>query len=85
MTDDYLSEILTGHGVKHRIAEILWGGGMTAQEALWQAEQVVEILGLRYEFENGRVMYTTKPAACKANGHWKVCIASPHTLYEGEE
>ena len=44
-----LTEILTGHGVKHRIAEILWGGGMTATEALWQADQVVSGLRLREE------------------------------------
>jgi hypothetical protein len=49
------------------------------------ADAVIRELELQYEYENGRVMYTTKPAACKANGNWQVRIASPFKLYEGEE
>jgi hypothetical protein len=46
------------------------------------ADQIIDQLGLRYQYENGRVMYNVKPAACKGNGNWQVRIVSPHVLYE---
>lgn len=48
------------------------------------AEDVVAELDLAYEYENGRVMYSTKPPACKPNGLWQQRIVSPHVVYTGE-
>ena len=42
--NEYLTEILSSDSLKHRVAYVLWGGGMTAQGALWQAEQVTDLL-----------------------------------------
>ena len=47
------------------------------------ADAVIAELGLRMQYENGRVMYDYKPAACKANGNWKQRIVSDHELYTG--
>lgn len=46
------------------------------------ADAIIEELGLRYEYENGRVFYTEKPAACKPNGNWKYRVCSDLQLYE---
>lgn len=45
------------------------------------AEAIIEELGLRYEYENGRVMYHPKPAACKPNGNWKYRVCSDLRVY----
>ena len=47
------------------------------------AGAVIAELGLRMQYENGRVMYDEKPAACKANGNWQQRVVSDHELYTG--
>lgn len=47
------------------------------------ADAVIAKLGLRMQYENGRVMYDEKPAACKPNGNWQQRIVSPHEPYTG--
>ena len=46
------------------------------------ADAVIESLGLHMQYENSRVMYDEKPAACKENGLWKQRIVSPHEPYK---
>lgn len=67
------------------IAISLFGpiGTVRRTDALRAADAVIEELELHYQYENGRIMYDTKPAACKANGNWRYRIVSPHRLYEG--
>lgn len=52
--------------------------------ALELADAVIEELGLRYEYENGRVLYTYKPKALSGNGNWKFRVSSDLKLYEGD-
>lgn len=48
------------------------------------ADVVIRELGLHMQYENGRVMYNEKPAACKPNGLWQQRIVSPHEPYTGD-
>ena len=48
------------------------------------ADAVIAELGLHMQYENGRVMYNEKPAACKPNGLWQQRIVSPHEPYTGD-
>ena len=52
------------------------------QWSLEVADAVIESLGLHMQYENSRVMYDEKPAACKENGLWKQRIVSPHEPYK---
>lgn len=47
------------------------------------AQAVIEDHGLRIQYENGRVVYDTKPAACKPNGNWHQRIVGEFEEYTG--
>lgn len=47
----------------------------------FMSDAVIAGLELSYQYENGRVMYDTKPSGCKANGNWRYRIVSPHKEY----
>lgn len=70
--------------LRYRIAAVVAGKPTkSVGDAYAIADAVIAELGLRYEYENGRVFYTEKPAACKANGNWKYRVCSDLELYEG--
>ena len=49
------------------------------------ADAVIAELGLFIQYENGRVVYDTKPAACKANGNWQQRIVGQFEPYTTEK
>jgi hypothetical protein len=49
------------------------------------ADAVIAELGLFIQYENGRVVYDTKPAACKANGNWQQRIVGQFEPYITEK
>ena len=49
------------------------------------ADAVIAELGLFIQYENGRVVYDTKPAACKANGNWQQRIVGQFEPYTKEK
>jgi len=72
--------------LRDRIEAVLWDNFDDAAPSLSireMAEAMISELGLRMQYENGRVMYNYKPAACKANGNWRQRIVSDHELYTG--
>ena len=83
--DDVLKTSMHHSGLRDCIAAAISGvddwRGVTDPAIL--ADAVIAELGLRMQYENGRVMYDYKPAACKANGNWKQRIVSDHELYTG--
>lgn len=57
--------------------------GLWPDDAERIVDKLISGLELSYEYENGRVMYKYKPAACTANGNWQYRIVSPHKEYRG--
>ena len=49
------------------------------------ADAVIAELGLFIQYENGRVVYDTKPAACKSNGNWQQRIVGQFEPYTKEK
>lgn len=47
------------------------------------ADAVIAELGLRYEYENGQILYHPKPKAASGNGNWRWRVSSDLIPYEG--
>lgn len=57
--------------------------GVYVDDAFDAADAVIAELGLRYEYENGQILYHPKPKAASGNGNWRWRVSSDLIPYEG--
>ena len=81
MTDNLRHRIAAAIDQKYNEEAI----GHTYEVCLQAADAVIAELGLFIQYENGRVVYDTKPAACKANGNWQQRIVGQFEPYTKEK
>lgn len=77
--------------LRTRIADVLakddginLGSGWDEGDLLNIADVLIRELGLRYEYENGQVLYHPKPKAASGNGNWRYRVSSDLIPYTGE-